>query len=422
MKVSCLTLGALLCVQSLTLASGLPAPDIVVAADGSGNFKTIQAALASIPNTNRERTVVFVKNGVYHEKVRVDASFVTLRGQSRSGTRIEYAQLNDDFTNHPDALGTGVVNLNHANDFVMENLSAVNTAGVVGPHAFTVSGSGDQTVLQDCDLLSEGADTVALGKGEGGRHYIARCNLRGSVDFLCPRGWCYVTDTTFYETKNTAAVWHDGRWASDMKLVLKNCKFDGVQNWNLARHHVDAQFFFVNCVFSKSMTNLAPFRVIYPDNPIRNAELDKLNHWGERAYFYHCYREGGDYPWHRDNLSSATNDPAPDKLTAAWTFAGKWDPERKDRPVIKSADSGEGRIRLIFDEPVTVKGKPRVALGAARLGNYAFGSGTDTLTFLCSSQTPDEVKSVDLNGGAIVASEAGASIRRASLELPKMQN
>jgi pectinesterase len=76
---------------------------------------------------------------------------------------------------------------------------------------------------------------------------------------------------------------------------------------------------------------------------------------------------------------------------------------------------------LVFSEPVTVKGKPRVDVGLAGLGNYAFGSGTDTLTFLCVSEDPPEVKSVDLNGGAILASEASASIRPASLELPKKQ-
>ena len=33
----------------------LPKPDIVVATDGTGNFETIQAAVESIPVTNRER-------------------------------------------------------------------------------------------------------------------------------------------------------------------------------------------------------------------------------------------------------------------------------------------------------------------------------------------------------------------------------
>jgi pectinesterase len=66
---------------STAFGENFPKPDITVAADGSGDFKTIQAAVASIPETNRDRIVVFIKDGLYNEKIRVDASFVTLRGR-----------------------------------------------------------------------------------------------------------------------------------------------------------------------------------------------------------------------------------------------------------------------------------------------------------------------------------------------------
>src|SRR4029453_13738773 len=192
------TLLALLLPACSIFVADLPKPDIVVAADGSGDFKTIQAGIASIPANNRERIVVFVKNGTYREKIRVDASFVTLRGQSRSGTRIEFSQLKDDFTAHPDDIGWAVINLNHANDFVLENLTAENTASIMSAHAFTISGIGDRIVFVDCDVLSHGADTLSLGRGERGRYYHARCNFSGSVDFVCPRGWCYMSDCNFY--------------------------------------------------------------------------------------------------------------------------------------------------------------------------------------------------------------------------------
>ena len=53
-----------------------PAPDITVAADGSGDFTTVQAAVASVPRESRQRVIILVKDGVYREKIRVDASFV----------------------------------------------------------------------------------------------------------------------------------------------------------------------------------------------------------------------------------------------------------------------------------------------------------------------------------------------------------
>jgi pectinesterase len=144
-------LAVLTVIASSGFAQTLPKPDIVVAADGSGDFKTVQAAVASIPKANRERIVVLIKDGVYREKVRVDAAFVTLRGESRKGTRLEFPQLNEDFSKSPDRLGRAVINVN-GDDFVLENLTAENTAGQVGPHAFTIYGKGDRTVIVNCDV------------------------------------------------------------------------------------------------------------------------------------------------------------------------------------------------------------------------------------------------------------------------------
>jgi len=411
---------------SIISAGALPKPDIVVAADGSGDFKTIQAAVASIPATNTDRIVVFIKDGVYHEKIRVDASFVTLCGQSRKGTRIEFPQLNDDFTNAPDAIGRGVINLNQANDFVLENLTAENTAGVIGPHAFTILGTGDRAVVVNCDVLSHGADTVAFWRGDRGRCYQANCRLEGSVDFICPRGWCYVTNCSFYEWKDTTAVWHDGVKDKDMKFVLRGCQFDGTNGWNLARHHHDAQFYFLDCRFSKTMIDKPPFRVIYPldggtpsaSDIKRNKDLDKSNLWGERSYFYNCHRDGGDYGWFANNLSTAPGAPTPSQINAAWTFAGTWDPERVTGPTIQKISVQDGTMTLAFNENVTVKGRPRLNLGDGVFADYASGSGTSTLVFREPQGKSTEVASVDLNGGAIIATEADATLRLAQLTLP----
>lgn len=413
-----MTLAAVMMLSVLAAdASPIP-PDIIVAADGSGNFTTVHAAVQSIPKDNRDRVVILIKDGVYKEKVRIDAPFVSLRGESRKNTRIEFPQLNDDFTKNPDDVGRAVVNIN-GSDCVLQNLTIANTAGVVGPHSFAIYAQQDRIVIVDCDVLSEGADTVSLWKGGSGRYYHARCHFRGAVDFVCPRGWCYVTDSTFYETKATAAMWHDGSKDKDMKFVLRNCKFDGVEGWNLARHHHDAQFFFIDCAFSKSMIDRPPYRVIYPlggattteADVKRNAELDKTNVWGERAYFHNCHRDGGDYPWMKDNLADALGTPAPDQITAKWTFAGKWDPESIEGPKFGKVQVLDGKVIILFSEPVTVKGAPRVRLSNGELGEYESGSGSDTLTFRTAPALESSFVSIDLKGGAIIATEASATLR-----------
>jgi pectinesterase len=405
----------------------LPKPDIVVAADGSGDFNTIQAAVGFIPATNRERVVVFIKNGTYREKIRVDASFLTLRGQSRKGTRIEFSQSKDDFVAHPDDVGWAVINLNRANDFVLENLTVENTASNMLAHAFTIYGTGDRTVIVDCNVLSHGGDTVALGSGEPGRFYHARCNFSGSVDFVCPRGWCYATDCSFYaHRKKTAVVWHEGGVNPQMKFVMRNCRFDGVNSFSLGRHHVDAQFYFLNCKFSAKMRNEPIHRVFYPLNggppsemdTQRNAALNKQNIWGERSYFYNCHRDSSDFAWFADNLSSAPGSPNPSQITAAWTFDGKWNPENELGPVIQQLRVTSGRIVLVLSEPVTVKGKPQLKMRNGSVAKCVSGGGTDTLSFDLASESDDGVAAVDLNGGAIIAREASAKLRSANLSLP----
>jgi len=76
---------------------------------------------------------------------------------------------------------------------------------------------------------------------------------------------------------------------------------------------------------------------------------------------------------------------------------------------------GAGQIGVGFSENVTVKGKPQLKLSDGTFAHYASGSGTDTLIFTMTPGEPGVVVSVDLNGGAIIASEAGATLRMARL-------
>lgn len=47
-------------------------PNVVVAADGSGNYKRISDALKAVPRYSRNRFVIYVKKGYYRERVKVE--------------------------------------------------------------------------------------------------------------------------------------------------------------------------------------------------------------------------------------------------------------------------------------------------------------------------------------------------------------
>ena len=43
--------------------------DFVVAQDGSGDFKTVQEAINAVPDYRKNNTTIFIKRGVYKEKL-----------------------------------------------------------------------------------------------------------------------------------------------------------------------------------------------------------------------------------------------------------------------------------------------------------------------------------------------------------------
>lgn len=59
-------------------ANGRVTPNAVVAKDGSGQFKTIGAALAAYPKNHVGRYIIYVKAGVYNEYITVEKNMVNI--------------------------------------------------------------------------------------------------------------------------------------------------------------------------------------------------------------------------------------------------------------------------------------------------------------------------------------------------------
>jgi len=303
--------------NSLVIAS-IPAEraDLVVAQDHSGDFATIQQAIDAIPTDNSDLKIILIKKGVYLEKLQIKTNHIALVGEDRDSTRIEFFQPYSFDSTY--AEGRAVINI-YANDIILANLTAENTQPNVNIHAFTVYGENNtRTIIINCNILSNGGDTLALWNGDTGRYYLNTINLRGAVDFLCPRGWCYAENIHFFCTRTTTPLWHDGSKNIDQKLVVKNATFDGATSFRLGRNHHDGAFYLLNCVFSEKLLDQPFFRPETSPAPYR---------WGRRAYFYHCVRPAGNFAWHKDNLDSTQNSPKAIEITPVWTFAGAWDPE-----------------------------------------------------------------------------------------------
>jgi pectinesterase len=160
-------------------------------------------------------------------------------------------------------------------------------------------------------------------------YYHAKCHFEGWVDYVCPRGWCFITGSTFYGHNVTASLWHDGSYDKEQKFVITNSYFDGVKNFPLGRHHRDGQFIFINNTFSKNLADSAIHYPVYSPN----AQPWK---WGRRHYYFNNHRDGGDYQWFTDNLDQYQGKTlTPSMVTPQWTFGGKWDPEAVIRQVLE---------------------------------------------------------------------------------------
>src|SRR5688500_2422478 len=72
---------------------------ISVAKDGSGNFKSIQEAVNSIRDLSMVRVKIFIKKGVYNEKLVIPSwkTNITLSGEDKALTVV----TNDDYTGKP---------------------------------------------------------------------------------------------------------------------------------------------------------------------------------------------------------------------------------------------------------------------------------------------------------------------------------
>lgn len=332
-----LTIWALLACSSLLQAQKL-SQVIVVAADGNGDHRTIQGAINSIPDSSKIGYVIFIRNGIYNEKIYIEKPNITLEGESRDSTIITASIARDAWRcNYADDWGVATLNVG-ANDLTLRNLTITNAYGFVQTAeveiACATDSSGKKWIRRNshqmalrainstrlravnCHFRSFGGDTVSPWNTTAGMWYFKDCILEGSVDLYCPRGWAWAENCTFIAHSGTAIVWHDGSGNQDAKSVLINCRFKGYDGFRLGRYHREAQMYFIACVFDANMG----------DYPVYHAPSGPALQWGHRIYFQQCRKDGGtEFNWYRTHMPS---DITEKQITIEWVFGNRWAPHK----------------------------------------------------------------------------------------------
>ena len=156
---------------------------ITVAADGTADYRTVQAAVDAVPDGNAEPVVIHIRPGTYTEKVTVPAGkpFVTFRGDDAKTTVLTHDWNARHVGRRGREVGTsGSSSVTvRAHDFRAENVTFENTAGDAG-QAMALSAAGDRQVYRNCRMLGW-QDTLYAN---GGRQYYDRCYIEGRVDFI----------------------------------------------------------------------------------------------------------------------------------------------------------------------------------------------------------------------------------------------
>lgn len=171
---------------SVFISSQLMANDLVVAQDGSGDYTTVQEAIDAAPAGSTEAFTIFIKNGIYKEKISIPSNktFIQLIGESVAYTILTY----DDGASTPTPSGGTMGTQNsasftvNATDFSAFNITFENSFGV-GSQAVAVLVMADRAVFKNCRFL--GFQDTLYTKGSGTpRHYFLNCYIDGDVDFI----------------------------------------------------------------------------------------------------------------------------------------------------------------------------------------------------------------------------------------------
>lgn len=184
----------LLLFLTLCIASPVSAQDrvydAIVAADGSGDYTTVQAAIDAVPDDNLDQYLIFIKAGTYNEHVFIpqQKSRLSLIGEGMDKVVISDNKLSGGPGAIPvDRAATVVV---HANDITFQGITFVNSHGWEnnsGPQALALYAKGDRIAIDHCAMLSY-QDTYRTSEADNGRNYVSNSLIAGGVDFIYGNG------------------------------------------------------------------------------------------------------------------------------------------------------------------------------------------------------------------------------------------
>ncbi len=200
--------------------------EITVAADGTGDFKTITEAMEAIRAYMDYRVTVHIKNGEYHEKVIIPSWLenVDFIGEDPEKTIItynDYAKLDNMGT-----FRTYTMRVDGC-DMTFKNLTIRNNAGRVG-QAVALHTEGTDLKFENCRFLGD-QDTLFLA-GHDSEIEFDNCYIEGTTDFIFGPATAWFTDCQIHSKADSYITAASTPKDVEVGFVFKNCQLTADQD------------------------------------------------------------------------------------------------------------------------------------------------------------------------------------------------
>ena len=213
--------------STASAASKYDNPDtIVVARDGTGEFRTVDEAIEVCRAFMDYHMVIFVKNGTYKEKLIIPSwvQNIEICGEDVEKTIITYddhANIKRPETGKPMGTFRTYTLKIEGNDITLKNITIENNSARLG-QAVALHTEGDRLVFVNCRFIGH-QDTVYTGLG-GTRLYFKGCYICGTTDFIFGPSTAWFEDCTIESLVNSYVTAASTPQDQPFGYVFNNCR------------------------------------------------------------------------------------------------------------------------------------------------------------------------------------------------------
>lgn len=239
---------------TVTAANKYDNPDtLVVARDGTGEFRNIDDAIEVCRAFMDYHKVIFVKKGIYKEKLVIPSwlTNIEIYGEDAENTVITWDDhANIKTTERPNGMGTfRTYTLKvEGSDITLKNITIENNSARLG-QAVALHTEGDGIVIVNCRLLGH-QDTVYTGVA-GSRQLFKDCYIEGTTDFIFGPGTAWFENCEIRSKANSYITAASTPQSQPYGYVFHNCRLtadEGIDKVFLGRPWRDYGYtLFINC-------------------------------------------------------------------------------------------------------------------------------------------------------------------------------